>query len=139
MYSVKRKNKLLNRIMKGTKLYSILTGVCPKCHQESMYENKNPYVLKDVLKIKEACSKCGTKYRIEPSFFYGSMYVSYAVGIAFAVAAFIISYVFIGTSLLTAFIAIVGTLIAFGPIIMRLSRNIWINIFMHYDKNLVKK
>ena len=32
-----------------------------------------------------------TKYKIEPSFFYGSMYVSYAVGIAFAVAAFIIS------------------------------------------------
>lgn len=126
-------------ITKGTKLYSIFTGACPKCHQESMYENKNPYVLSDVLKIKETCSKCHTKYRIEPSFFYGSMYVSYAVGIAFAVAAFIISYVFIGTSLLTAFIAIVGTLIAFGPVIMRLSRNIWINIFMSYDKNLVKK
>lgn len=125
--------------MKGTKLYSIITGVCPKCHQESMYENKNPYVLSDVLKIKETCSKCHTKYRIEPSFFYGSMYVSYAVGIAFAVAAFIISFVFIGTSLLTAFIAIVVTLIAFGPIIMRLSRNIWINIFMHYDKTLAKK
>ncbi|WP_223034865.1 DUF983 domain-containing protein [Hanstruepera marina] len=126
-------------ITKGTKLYSILTGACPKCHQESMYENKNPYVLSDVLKIKETCSKCHTKYRIEPSFFYGSMYVSYAVGIAFAVAAFVISYLFIGTSLLTAFIAIVGTLILCGPIIMRLSRNIWINIFMHYDKTLVKK
>lgn len=126
-------------IKKGTKLYSIFTGACPKCHQESMYENKNPYVLSDVLKIKENCSHCKTKYRIEPSFFYGSMYVSYAVGIAFAVAAFIISYVFIGTGLLTAFITIVGTLIICGPIIMRLSRNIWINLFMNYDKTLVKK
>lgn len=126
-------------IKKGSKLYSIISGACPKCHEESMYSNKNPYILKDVLKIDENCSNCGIKYRIEPSFFYGSMYVSYAVGIAFAVAAFIISYLFLGSSLMTAFIAIVGTLIAFGPIIMRVSRNIWINLFIHFDKSLVKK
>ena len=41
--------------------------------------------------MNERCSKCNTKYRIEPSFFYGAMYVSYAVGIAFAVAAFVIT------------------------------------------------
>lgn len=126
-------------IKKGFKLYSIFTGACPKCHQESMYVNKNPYVLGDTLKMHEYCSHCKTKYKIEPSFFYGSMYVSYAVGIAFAVAAFIISFFFIGTSLLNAFIAIVSTLIVFMPIIMRLSRNIWINLFMSYDKNRVEK
>ncbi|WP_338731557.1 DUF983 domain-containing protein [Mangrovimonas cancribranchiae] len=126
-------------IKKGSKLYSILTGSCPKCHQESMYETKNPYILSDVLKINEECSHCHTKYRIEPSFFYGSMYVSYAIGIAFGVAAFVISYLFLGSSLKTAFFAIIGTLVVFAPIIMRLSRNVWINIFMHYDKNLVKK
>ncbi|MCX7551837.1 DUF983 domain-containing protein [Xanthomarina sp. F2636L] len=125
-------------IKKGNKLYSIFTGACPKCHQESMYSNKNPYILKDVFKINDTCSHCGTKYRIEPSFFYGSMYVSYGVGIAFAVAAFIISFIFLGSSLMTAFIAIVITLIVFGPIIMRLSRNIWINLFLHYDKSMVK-
>ena len=134
----KCKNKLINMITKGTKLYSIFTGACPKCHQESMYINKNPYVLNDVLKMHETCSHCQTRYRIEPSFFYGSMYVSYAVGIAFAVAAFVISYLFIGSNLITAFIAIVGTLVVFAPIIMRLSRNIWINMFMHYDKSKVK-
>ncbi|MDX1316710.1 MAG: DUF983 domain-containing protein, partial [Xanthomarina gelatinilytica] len=36
-------------IKKGNKLYSIFTGACPRCHQESMYSNKNPYMLKDVL------------------------------------------------------------------------------------------
>ena len=126
-------------MLKGTKVYSIFTGACPKCHQESMYKNRNPYVLRDVFKINEKCSNCSTRYLIEPSFFYGSMYVSYGVGIAFAVAAFIISYLFLHSSLLTAFIAIVVTMIAFGPIILRLSRNIWINLFMSYDKNLVKK
>lgn len=126
-------------MLKGTKVYSIFTGACPKCHQESMYENKNPYALSDVLKINEKCSHCNTRYRLEPSFFYGSMYVSYGVGIAFAVAAFVISYSFLKSSLLTAFIVIVMTVIVCGPIIMRLSRNIWINLFMSYDKSLVKK
>jgi uncharacterized protein (DUF983 family) len=126
-------------INKGSKLYSIFTGACPKCHEESMYVNPNPYVLSDALKMHNKCSHCGTKYLIEPSFFYGSMYVSYGVGIAFAVAAFVISYLFLGSSLVTAFIAIVGTIVVFGPIIMRLSRNIWINMFIDFDKSLSKK
>ena len=66
------------------------------------------------------------------------MYVSYAVGIAFAVAAFIIANLIFQASLKTTFIAIVATLVAFMPIIMRLSRNIWINFFIHYDKDAIK-
>lgn len=126
-------------LKKGSKLYSIIYGTCPKCHEESMYVNPNPYAFKDLLTMHERCSHCQTKYKIEPSFFYGSMYVSYGVGIAFAVAAFVISFVFLGSSLLTAFFAIIGTLVAFFPVIVRLSRNIWINLFMSYDKNLAKK
>ncbi|WP_046742927.1 DUF983 domain-containing protein [Kordia zhangzhouensis] len=126
-------------LKKGSKIYSILTGTCPKCQNESMYQVKNPYKLSTTLKMNETCSHCGTRYKIEPSFFYGAMYVSYGVGIAFAVAAFIISRYFIGTELLTSFFAIMGTLIGFMPIIMRLSRNIWINFFMSYDKSLDKK
>mmetsp|Transcript_17869 Transcript_17869/g.58443 ORF Transcript_17869/g.58443 Transcript_17869/m.58443 type:complete len:130 (+) Transcript_17869:80-469(+) len=125
-------------LKKGSKLYSILTGTCPKCHNERMYKEKNPYKLNATLKMNETCSHCGTRYKIEPSFFYGAMYVSYGVGIAFAFAAFVISKWFLGASLLTSFFAIMGTLIFFMPVIMRLSRNIWINIFMSYDKELDK-
>jgi uncharacterized protein (DUF983 family) len=126
-------------LKKGNKLYSILTGHCPKCHQESMYINHNAYVLSDTLKMHERCANCNSKYKIEPSFFYGAMYVSYAVGIVFATASFIISHVFFELSLKTTFIAIIITLVVFLPIIVRLSRNIWINIFMSFDKNLTKK
>ena len=125
-------------IKKGSKLYSIFTGTCPKCHEESMYINPNPYVLMDTLKIGEKCSNCNTKYRLEPSFFFGSMYVSYGVGIAFAVLAFGISYYIFSSTLTTAFIVIIATLVVFMPIIMRVSRTIWINLFIHYDENLAK-
>ena len=139
LFILKMQKYKIPMIKKGSKLYSIFKGVCPKCHGESMYIEKNPYVLSQVLKMHEKCSLCNTKYRIEPSFFFGSMYVSYGVGIAFAVAAFVISFLFFGSTLLTAFIAIVITLVAFGPIIMRWSRNIWINMFMDFDASKVKE
>ena len=126
-------------LKKGNKLYSILTGSCPRCHEESMYLDKNPYHMSKIFKMHEKCSHCGLKYKIEPSFFYGAMYVSYGVGIAFAVAAFVIANLFLGASLIEAFIAIIITLIVFMPVIMRVSRNIWINIFIKYDAKATLK
>lgn len=126
-------------MFQGTKIYSIFTGTCPKCQQESMYKTSNPYVLRDVLTMYSHCAHCKFRYRLEPAFFYGSMYVSYGVGVAFATAAFVITHLFLGLTLTAAFIAIVITLIAFGPIIMRLSRNIWINMFVNYNKELAEK
>lgn len=126
-------------LKKGSKLYSILTGTCPRCQNEKMYVNPNPYVLTDVFKMHEHCGHCGQKYKIEPSFFYGAMYVSYGVGIAFGVAAFLVSYFIFKSNLKIAFVAIIATLVVFMPVIMRVSRNIWINIFVDYDKKQIKK
>ncbi len=120
--------------LKGTKIYSIVTGTCPVCQNESMYKESNPYKLSKVFEMYERCSHCNTKYKIEPSFFYGAMYVSYGVGIAFAVIAFLLGNLLLELNLLNTFFVIVGTLIVFFPVILRLSRNIWINLFMHYGK-----
>ena len=126
-------------LKKGSKLNSILTGSCPKCHEESMYLDQNPYNLGNIYKMYEKCSHCNLKYSLEPSFFYGAMYVSYSLGVAFSVAAFIVSYVFFSSSLITAFIAIVVTLVVLMPVIMRLARNIWINMFISFEKNSQEK
>ena len=112
----------------------MITGVCPVCHNESMYEEKNPYKLKKIYTMHNTCSHCGTKYKIEPSFFYGAMYVSYGLGVAVAVAAFVTSYFFIGISKVGSFFSIIFALAALMPVIMRLSRNIWINLFLNYNK-----
>ena len=120
-------------LKKGSKLYSILTGTCPKCQNESMYLDKNPLHFNKILKMHENCSHCGLKYQIEPSFFYGAMYVSYGLNVAVGIAAFIIAFVIFGSSLKVAFIAIIATLILLFPFILRLSRNIYINMFVSYD------
>jgi uncharacterized protein (DUF983 family) len=126
-------------LKKGTKLNSILTGSCPKCQEENMYKEKNPYYLSKLYDMHENCSHCGLQYQIEPSFFYGAMYVSYGLTVAIGVAAFIIANVFMGLNLVEAFIAIIIALIVLTPVTARLSRNIYINIFVHYDKNAAKK
>ncbi len=123
------------QFLKGTKLYSIFTGTCPVCHEGKLYVEKNPYRINRIMEMHDHCSHCGKKFKIEPSFFFGAMYVSYAVGVAIAVAAFIITYFFLGLSPTYSFAAIVVILAILYPVIVRISRNIWINLFINYDKS----
>ena len=129
------KINFLQMLKKGSKLNSILTGSCPKCQNESMYLDKNMLHLTKILKMNENCSHCGLKYQIEPSFFYGAMYVSYGLNVAIGIAAFIISYVLLNASLKVTFISIIASLILSFPLVLRLSRNIYINMFVSYDEN----
>jgi uncharacterized protein (DUF983 family) len=126
-------------LKKGSKLNSILTGSCPKCQNESMYSDKNPLHLTKVLKMNENCSHCGLKYQIEPSFFYGAMYVSYGLNVAVGIAAFIVSFVLFKTTIEQSFIAIVISLIVLFPFVLRLSRNLYINMFVSYDPTAGQK
>ena len=118
-------------LKKGSKLYSILTGTCPRCQKESMYVDQNFLHLKNIIKMKENCSHCGLKYQIEPSFFYGAMYVSYGLNVAIGILTFIIVFQF-DRSMITSFISIFIVLILSFPLVMRMSRNIYINLFVSF-------
>ena len=131
--------KFLQMLKKGSKLNSILTGTCPKCQNESMYLDKNPFNLTNTLKMHEKCSHCGLTYQLEPSFFYGAMYVSYGLNVATGIAAFVISYLIFGSTLKTAFIAIIVALIILFPYVLRWARNIYINMFVSYNPNWDKE
>ncbi|TYP72808.1 DUF983 domain-containing protein [Aquimarina intermedia] len=124
---------------KGFKLYSILFLKCPRCHEGDFLES-HPYTFSDFNKVKERCENCELKYSIEPSFYYGSMYVSYGVGIALAVVVFATLYL-LGLDLqpLTIFFSILTTLVLLMPYIGAISKSIWANLFFKYDKELAIK
>lgn len=126
-------------LKKGSKLNSILTGTCPRCQEESMYFEKNPYNLPEIFHMHENCSHCGLHYQIEPSFFYGAMYVNYGLTVGLGIATFVISKVLLGLELTQSFIAIIVALVVLMPINSRLARNIYINMFVSFDKNAAKK
>ncbi|MBI9040512.1 DUF983 domain-containing protein [Lutibacter sp.] len=120
---------------KGSKLYSILHNKCPKCQEGDFMKEKNIFILHKAFQMHEKCSNCGLKYMMEPSFFYGAMYVNYGLTVGLAIITFAISVLFFDLTMLESFIPIVVVLILTTPISIRLSRIIWINIFVHFDKN----
>ncbi|WP_445386532.1 DUF983 domain-containing protein [Robiginitalea sp. IMCC44478] len=124
---------------KGSKLFSILFLKCPRCHEGAFLQG-NPYELSKFNKVREHCPKCELKYKIEPSFYYGSMYVSYGVGVAVAIAVYMLILIFgLELSLVGIFGSIVVTLVLLMPYIGAVSKSIWANFFFKYDKQIAEK
>jgi uncharacterized protein (DUF983 family) len=119
-------------------LLSIFGNKCPRCRRGPLYKYKNPYDLKKFMEMNSQCPVCGQLFDMEVGFYYGTGYVSYALAVAICVATFLTWWVLIGFSLrdnrffwwmgINAFI-----LLALQPLIMRLSRTIWLAIFVHYS------
>ena len=121
-------------LKKGTKLFSIIKNKCPRCHKGSFFVSSNPLDFKQNLKLHERCPSCDLKYMIEPSFFYGAMYVSYALTVAIAIATFIICML-LDLDLIWTLSSIIIVLILMIPYLVRLSRLIYINLFVGYRKD----
>jgi hypothetical protein len=90
------------------------------------------------MKMPEQCPVCGQSFEIEPGFWFGTGFVSYALAVAFSVATFIAWKVLIGFSLADSrlfwWMGVNGVLLVLvQPLMMRLSRTIWLNFFVHYD------
>jgi uncharacterized protein (DUF983 family) len=123
---------------KGTKLFSILFNKCPKCHEGDFMKEKNLFKLHKAFKMHNNCSSCSFKYMIEPSFFYGAMYINYVLTVGISLLTFVISTIFFNQSFLESFIPIVVALVLTAPISIRLSRIIWINLFIKYNPEISK-
>ena len=124
---------------KGTKLYSIFNNKCPKCHEGDFFKQKNIFRFKNILSIHSNCSHCNLKYLIEPSFYYGAMYINYGITVALSVFTFVLATVFLGLNMTQGFIALITVLVLTAAPTMRFSRIIWINMFVSFDKNADKK
>jgi uncharacterized protein (DUF983 family) len=123
---------------KGSKLYSIIFQKCPRCHEGELFTERNPYKFSKIFEMPERCEKCGQKYQLEPSFFYGSMYVNYGLTVAISVATFVAMRVSAEWQLFEYFIGIMIAILLFAPFTFRIGRGIWINMFVSYDPEATK-
>ena len=120
---------------KGTKLYSIANGKCPKCNEGEFFANKFTFNPSKVTKIHDNCAKCNLKYMLEPAFFYGAMYVNYGITVAISILVFLIAKLGFRLNLLTSFLSVFAALIILAPLNLRLARIIWINMFVPFNEN----
>ena len=120
-------------VKKGTKAYSVLKEKCPRCQEGAFFTHKFTFHPNKITKTHKNCPSCDLKYMMEPSFFYGAMYVNYGITVGLSILTFLIAKLGFNFTLLQCFAAIIIALIITAPINLRLSRLIWINMFVSYD------
>lgn len=57
---------------------AMLQCKCPRCQTGNLFKHSSTN-LKGFMAMNESCTHCGLRYEIEPGFFWGAMYVSYAL------------------------------------------------------------
>ena len=108
-------------------IQKMLSNKCPNCGKGHIYKAKNIYLNFNKPKMNKECEHCGFTYEKEPGFFFGAMYVSYALGIAEAITVFIIgTFFFEDTFDLRILPWIAATILLLSSFNIRLSRIIWI-------------
>ena len=119
-------------------LLSVLTNKCPRCRKGNLFISQNPYKLKEITKMPETCPVCGQPTELEVGFYYGTGFVSYGLSVLFSIISFILWVVFVGVSIkddrIFWWLGInIGLTILVQPLLMRLSRSIWIAFFVKYE------
>lgn len=115
-------------------IYSTATNTCPRCHKGKVFKSSNPYNFTHLFDMNKSCSHCELVYEKEPGFFYGALYVSYALMSGTFMIWFVIDLLWLHLSALQLLLFVSATLLLFFPVAFRWSKLIWINFFVKYDK-----
>lgn len=126
------------KAVKPNYIKTLLLQKCPRCRKGNMFKNPGKYYLQNFMQMNDSCGVCGQKMELEPGFYYGTGYVSYALTVAFSVITFVAWWVLIGVSLddnrMFWWLGVNTVLmLLLQPFLMRLSRAIWLSFFVTYD------
>ena len=115
---------------------SSLSLSCPKCRKGQLFKVKNPYKFNSLFEMNQQCTNCKANFSPEPRFYDGAMFITYALIVVLVSVVFVISIALFedpNAWYMSAVTIALATL--FSPITLRLSRSIWIHIFVKYDEN----
>ena len=119
---------------------TVLKNRCPHCRLGKLFTHDNAFKLKDNVKMHERCPVCGQPTEIEVGFYYGTSYVSYTLTVLLSGISFIAWWVLLGFSINDNSVYYwlgfnTGLLIIMQPLFMRLSRTLWLSMFVKFDIN----
>jgi len=109
-----------------------------------MFRTPSIFPLKDLLSMPDRCEVCGQKMELEVGFYYGTGYVSYALSVALLGAVFVAYWVLFGlsyrdNSIFYALGSAVAIVLLLQPWLMRISRVLYLYMFVQYGKGSVMK
>ncbi|MGE0567314.1 MAG: DUF983 domain-containing protein [Bacteroidia bacterium] len=120
---------------KGTKLFSITRLKCPRCHEGNLFSNNNPYNLKMLDKMPSRCPVCDLDFVQEVGFYYGAMMISHALTALISIVVHFTVFHFYGWEIAPHLIFLLSIILGLFPVVFRVARAIWINMFVKYKPN----
>jgi uncharacterized protein (DUF983 family) len=107
---------------------AFIEGRCPQCRQGKMFIHKA--YSKKFKEMNENCQVCGLHFEIEPGFFWGSMYISYAFTVGIGLFVGILLYHIMNDPAVWVYLSILlGIYVAISPVNFRFGRIIMIWVF----------
>ncbi len=114
-------------------LYSIATIKCPRCREGNMFQEGTLYSTR-FADMHKGCPCCGQTFEPEPGYYYGAMYVSFAINVGIFLVSLAVLNQFVEEITMGMMIGVVAVVvIGLLPVIFRLSRVLWIHIFIRYE------
>ena len=115
---------------KMSAIQGIFRQMCPRCRQGRMFR---PFTLRGWLDMYETCPVCDLKFDREQGYFIGAMYVSYGLSIPPVLALVFVFWRLANWPFSTAVLGAFLAYLPFVPLVVRLSRVIWIYIDRSVD------
>lgn len=118
-----------------SKFQAITQCKCPKCRKGNVFQY--PWV--KVAKFSEMhkhCPECGVRFEVEPGFFFGAMYISYAFSVATFIICGLATYLLGNNPEVWVYVTVVIVVVLFTfPASFRYSRILMLHLFsgIHYE------
>ncbi|GMQ27952.1 DUF983 domain-containing protein [Algoriphagus confluentis] len=116
-------------------LWKSLFGMrCPKCRKGRLFQSMNWGRPASFFEMKKTCENCHQAFEPEPGFYFGAMFISYALNTALFIAVWVAYSALVDEfSILELLLWIGISAILLLPVFFRLSRSIWITIFVPFQ------
>lgn len=116
---------------------AILSHKCPRCREGDIFVHSLWRKPTQFIRTYKHCPHCHLAYEREPGFFFGAMYISYALttGI-FLGSAFLLYYVFNDPPVGVYIVTVVTAVLLLTPVVFRYSRTLYLHAFggVKYDE-----
>lgn len=113
----------------------VITEKCPKCGEGKVFAKKGNPLLFQIPRMNANCPVCGHRFEKEPGYFFGSMFVSYAVTVGEMVLFFLVAWQFT-ESFVTIVVLIAILAVLLSTFNFRLSRMIWMYLLDGKDRRV---
>lgn len=125
-------NLFMSKITKPSSAASIFNLKCASCRRGEMFETPT-FSFSKPFKMNSHCPKCGADLEPEPGFYFGAMFISYAITVWPMLGFMALFRWGLGWSLFGAFgVTIIMTAILF-VYIFRVSRSMYLHMMVRYD------